>query len=1104
MPESTHILYQLTLEDIRNNCGKTFTARGQQYMRNSHVLDIEWQEDSQCLSAKVAGGSAIPYTQTIRAEAEFIDGSCSCPVGYNCKHVAAVLLQWMDQCTAEREHAADTHTASDNRIDSNNNRVTQWREKLLRVSHADGNQAESTVFPGEEMLLYQLDIGQQYNGLHGINVEIIKTRLLKKGGFGKESLYRYQSDYQFPRWMTAIDRDIINIALACRDRFNYKPLSIEGNLGIPLLQKLVQSRRCYWQDDRDKPLSEGSSRELSLNWLSDKDQDYSLEATLANKVSGWQLIPASEPWYIDTSSFEAGPVLTRHSGTFLQELLRAPVLSAQQAQETANFFALHMPEEPLPLPTQPAFETIQAKPVPVLVLRSLQSTNDISDYYLSIHFQYDEYQLPFEGNESGVTEKRNADGTSVVIRRDLSAELDCLVFFNKHCPGFAPADYWDASQFTSADRMPRPAEPDIVAAEWHEFLDRQSRFTDAGWMIQQHDSFTLSFTRASDLSAAVNERNNWFDIALSLQVGEQKFQLLPLVAQWLERDRPDKPLMVQTDLGDWIQVPHDVFEPIQRVLAELFGSEQGDDPDILHLPRQRAELIEALDTELQQQGIGMLWRGDDSVRQLAMDINTFDEATLPPTPTSVKADLRDYQRRGVAWLQFLTKHGFNGILADDMGLGKTLQTLVHLTIEYDAGRLKRPALVVAPTSVLGNWRTEAKRFTPSLRTLVLHGSHRHEKFLAIEDHQIVVTSYQLLLRDMEQLKQHEFSHLILDEAQMIKNPQAKVTVAAKAMDIPHRLCLTGTPMENHLGELWSLYDFLMPGFLGTRKQFVQRYRTPIEKHNDTDKQARLNRMISMFLMRRNKDQVASELPPKTEIIREIDLGSAQAALYESIRVTMEQRVRELIRKKGAAGSHIEILEALLKLRQTCCHPQLVKMDSARDVKESAKTDQLIEMVLELIAEDKKILLFSQFTEMLKLISAELDKHGIRYVTLTGSTRKRDDVIDSFQHGDVPLFLISLKAGGTGLNLTAADTVIHYDPWWNPAVEKQASDRAHRIGQQKPVFVYKLVASDTVEEKIMLMQQRKQQLADNTYNHEETANPFRKLSDEDMLALFEFA
>nr|MBX2824690.1 SWIM zinc finger family protein [Gammaproteobacteria bacterium] len=682
MLENTHPLYNLSLDDILSNCGRTFTSRGQQYMRNDRVLDIEWQHDSQSLSAKVAGGNAIPYTQQIRAETEYIDGNCSCPVGYNCKHVAAVLLQWMDQCAMQRANNDAAH-ASEDLSDIASRRVTQWREKLLRVSQADGNQADSTVLPGEEMLLYQLDLGLQYNGLQGINVEIIKTRLLKKGGFGKESLYRYQSDYQFPRWMTPTDREIINIALACRDRFNYKPLSIEGNLGIPLLQKLIQSHRCYWQDNRDKPVDEGNSRELTLGWLNDNGQDYSLEATLADKASGWQLIPASEPWYIDTTSFEAGPIVSRHSGMFLQELLRAPVLTAREAQDTANFFALHLPNHPLPLPTRPAFDTLETKPVPMLVLRSLQSNNDISDFYLSIHFQYGDYQLPFEGNESGVTEKRNADGSSVVIRRDLATELDCLVFFNRHCPGFAPADYWDAAQFSSADRMPRPAAPDIVAAEWHEFLEQQSLFIEAGWRIQKHDSFTLAFSRATEINAAVTDQNNWFDIALSLQVGEQTFQLLPLVAQWLERDTPDKPLMVQTDTGDWIQVPNDVFEPIRQVLAELFGTGSGQHEELLQLPRQRAELIDTLDAELNEQGFGLLWHGDDSVRQLAADIGSFHESDLPVTPPSVKAELREYQRRGVAWLQFLAKHGFNGILADDMGLGKTLQTLAHLTIEYD-------------------------------------------------------------------------------------------------------------------------------------------------------------------------------------------------------------------------------------------------------------------------------------------------------------------------------------------------------------------------------------------------------------------------------------
>lgn len=1097
MPENTHPLYQLTLDDIHDNCGKRFTARGQLYVRNDRVLEVEWHLDGNYLTGKVAGGSAIPYNQTIRAEEHYIDGTCSCPVGYNCKHVAAVLIQWMFQNadTTLQQQSIDPDSADAKRVE-------QWREKLLRVSGSQGTNSENAVFPGAEMLLYQFDPGQQYNGQKGINVEIVKTRSLKNGGLGKESLYRYQSDYQFPRWMTAIDREIINIALACRDRYNYKPLSLEGNLGTPLLQKLVQSGRSYWESERETPLREADSRTLNLSWSTDNHREYTLNAKLSDKASGWQVIPTNEPWYIDIESHEVGPIQTPLNGAMLQELLRAPLLNSEQAQETANFFALHLPEDKLPLPTKPAFDTIQSKPIPTLVLSSLHHKNDITDYYVSINFQYENHQLPFEGNESGVTEKRNPDGSTVVIRRDLNVELDHLVFFNKHCPGFAPADYWDASQFTSADRMPRPAKSSIVAAEWRDFLRKQQQFVDAGWSIQKHESFDLAFQEAREISADINEKQNWFDVAMTLKAGDQTFQLLPLVSEWLEQDDPDRPLMVLTNAGNWIEVPAEVFEPVRRVLYELFDPDQAS--NALRLPRQRAELIESLDADMRLHGVGILWNGDASVRNLAEEINGFDDSALPETPDIVTAELRDYQRRGLAWLQFLRRHGFNGVLADDMGLGKTLQTLAHLAIEFSEGRLNAPALVIAPTSVLGNWRNEALRFTPSLKTLVLHGSERHADFDRIPEHQIIVTSYQLLLRDIEKFKAVTFSHLILDEAQMIKNPQAKVTLAAKEIDTPHRLCLTGTPMENHLGELWSLFDFLMPGFLGNRKQFTQHYRTPIEKHNDTEKQARLNKMLSMFLLRRNKEQVASELPPKTEIIREIELGPSQAALYESIRVTMEQRVRDLIRQKGANRSHIEILEALLKLRQTCCHPQLVKMDSARAVTESAKTAALIEMVLELIAEDKKILLFSQFTEMLKLISAELDKHKIRYVTLTGSTRKRDQVISEFQEGDVPLFLISLKAGGTGLNLTAADTVIHYDPWWNPAVERQASDRAHRIGQQKPVFVYKLVAQDTVEEKIMQMQRKKQQLADNTYNRDESADPFRKLSDDDMLALFEFA
>ena len=336
----------------------------------------------------------------------------------------------------------------------------------------------------------------------------------------------------------------------------------------------------------------------------------------------------------------------------------------------------------------------------------------------------------------------------------------------------------------------------------------------------------------------------------------------------------------------------------------------------------------------------------------------------------------------------------------------------------------------------------------------------------IPDHDLVLTTYPLLPRDQERLAEQSFHSLILDEAQTVKNPKSQAAAVVRALKADHRLCLTGTPMENHLGELWTQFDFLMPGFLGDQANFKRHWRTPIEQHRDRERHARLAQRIAPFMLRRRKQDVATELPPKTEIIKSVTLGEAQAQLYEGIRLAMEKRVRDAIAAQGLARSHITILDALLKLRQTCCDPRLLKLPAAARVKESAKLELLMDLLPEQLEEGRRILLFSQFTSMLALIETELDDRGIPYAKLTGQTRKRDEAIDAFRSGGVSLFLISLKAGGVGLNLTEADTVILYDPWWNPAVETQAADRAHRIGQDKPVFVYKLVTEQTVEERIL--------------------------------------
>jgi SNF2 family DNA or RNA helicase len=466
-----------------------------------------------------------------------------------------------------------------------------------------------------------------------------------------------------------------------------------------------------------------------------------------------------------------------------------------------------------------------------------------------------------------------------------------------------------------------------------------------------------------------------------------------------------------------------------------------------------------------------------SLARLSQSLKDLREMPAEELPKAVCASLRPYQLEGFYWLQFLARHGLHGILADDMGLGKTLQTLAHLAAEHATMR-SRPSLVIAPTSVVPNWTAEAAKFVPSLNVLTLHGPDRAAFFNRIPDADLVITSYPLLSRDLDELIKHDWHILALDEAQQIKNPKAITAQSACKLKAAHRLCLSGTPMENHLGELWSLMRFLMPGFLGEEKSFNIALRKTIERDRSTQAQLALNRRVSPLILRRTKDQVAKELPAKTEIIHHIDLTKKQTDLYESVRAAMDKRVRDAIAEKGMRKSHIIALDALLKLRQICCHPQLLKSAAAEKVLESAKlshlTDELLPTLLE---EGRRILLFSQFTSMLALIEAHLEKAKIPFIKLTGQTQDRASLVDQFQGGEVPIFLISLKAGGTGLNLTAADTVIHYDPWWNPAAENQATDRAHRIGQTKPVFVHKLVCRGTIEDRILDLQKHKSALVE---------------------------
>jgi SNF2 family DNA or RNA helicase len=519
-----------------------------------------------------------------------------------------------------------------------------------------------------------------------------------------------------------------------------------------------------------------------------------------------------------------------------------------------------------------------------------------------------------------------------------------------------------------------------------------------------------------------------------------------------------------------IEIEAGRLKPIVRTLIDLFdtASAGGD---------LRLSTWDALRLAELQRDPHWAFQSDAALDVLAARLRASQGVQPVSPPAGLQIELRPYQRLGLAWLQYLREHDLAGILADDMGLGKTAQTLAHVLAEKQAGRLTHPALAVLPTSLVFNWQAEARRIAPDLRVLVLHGKERAERFEAIPQHDLVLTTYPLLWRDIDLLKAHEFHLLVLDEAQAVKNVSSRGAEAVRLLRARHRLCLTGTPLENHLGELWAQFDFLLPGLLGSARDFTRRWRTPIEKQGQSLRAEALAARIRPFMLRRRKEDVAKELPPKTEVIRRVSLEGAQRDLYETVRAAMDEQVRREIAARGLARSHIMVLDALLKLRQVCCDPHLLKRRTLpRDI-ERAKLDALSEMLQDLVQEGRRVLVFSQFAEMLGLISRRLESDGIPHVSLTGRTRDRQAVVEQFQAGAVPVFLVSLKAGGVGLNLTAADTVIHFDPWWNPAVEAQATDRAHRIGQDKPVFVYKLVAAGSIEERILVMQQRKAGLAE---------------------------
>ncbi len=520
----------------------------------------------------------------------------------------------------------------------------------------------------------------------------------------------------------------------------------------------------------------------------------------------------------------------------------------------------------------------------------------------------------------------------------------------------------------------------------------------------------------------------------------------------------------------------------------------------LHLPVYRSMYLDRLLRNFDQSTINK----NDEYNKFIKNIDKKEIDEEVAMPKELNADLRTYQKIGYEWLSLLDRYQLGGILADDMGLGKTLQMLAVVLAYIESEENPKASIVVCPSSLTLNWLNEAHKFAPSLKAMVIHGNvqERKEQIQSINDYNLVITSYDLLKRDLEEYVEldYNFQYIIADEAQYIKNNNTQNAKAIKEIHSKTRYALTGTPIENSLSELWSIFDFIMPGYLFRYKKFKDLYEVPITKDNNDESMSRLKMLIEPFVLRRIKKDVLTELPDKTITVLNNEMQGEQLKLYASYMAQAKQEAKEEIIQNGFEKSQIKILALLMRLRQICCHPSLFLQNYTG---ESSKLTQCIEVMKDAVQAGHKILLFSGYTSMFEIIEKELKKEGIEYFKLTGQTKVGDRIrlVDEFnQNKNIKVFLISLKAGGTGLNLVGADMVIHYDPWWNLSAENQATDRTYRIGQKRNVQVYKLITKNSIEEKIYELQQRKAELADNMLSTQQTF--INKLSKEDIMALFE--
>ncbi|HWT15940.1 MAG TPA: DEAD/DEAH box helicase [Patescibacteria group bacterium] len=1048
-------------------------ARGTALAERGAVREL-LQADEHGASAQVLGTRGHLYETSLtlthpRGRGPTLLSDCSCPVGFECKHAAA-LIQHLLRASAPTRDAAAMPARS------------AWEVLADRLPGAEASRDAT-----ELVLLVTLDESSRL---------LFRPLRARHGKDGRWSHPR-RVDLESPRVLQLLQTWPMHERLAALSLLGFDGIEyidgdywllFDGPIDAMLQQFFALGIELRLQHLHGPALHVGAARLLQPEWQLAASGDQQLQ--LRVEPGGVALSNTRFRRYLDGAAGAIGPVLSDLDDHDLAQLRELPAVAPDEVELASDVMTRLFPGGQLPMPKMLA--TTPASPIaPTAVVLIggapyLNRPDLLTQATAHLGFRYGRHEVR-AGDRNTELRWRGDDGRIHVLARDVEAEARASQFLARH--GFKPGSTHGAGG---------PAEHwywngRLKNGELQDWIAELRRDAAASRIeLRSNDEFPIALEpEVGTLDLRVEEDgHDWFSLRLGIEVEGQPVDLVPVLLEALSRPEEQRPDGLRLTLPDGrrVFIANERLTPLLDLVADLETSGDGR----IGLPRSR---IASLDPSPD-------WRflPSKEAAEFIERVRTFRGVELREPPRGFNAELRPYQKEGLAWLDFLQAFQFGGVLADDMGLGKTVQVLAHIAALKQDGVLTQPVLVLCPTSVVDNWRAETVKFAPMLRVRVLAGADRHEHFEALGDVDVVITSYALLWRDIEQLKSQRFALVVFDEAQWLKNASSRSHAAAAQLDAARRLCLTGTPVENHLGELKAQFDLAFPGLLGTHEQFRTRFRQPIERDRDVDAAERLRKRIAPFLLRRRKSEVARDLPARTLIVQPVELEGAQRDLYETVRVQMEARVREALAAQGFGASQITILDALLKLRQICCDPRLIEAGRKAEEPSSAKLDALMELVPTLVDEGRAVLVFSQFTRMLDLIQEALIAHGITYARLDGSTKRREVQVARFQDGQVPVFLISLKAGGVGLNLTRADTVVLYDPWWNPAAEAQAIDRAHRIGQDKPVFIYELQCRGTVEERMHVLKQRKREIADAVLEHGEAT--LSTLAAEDLLTLFD--